>query len=142
MKHQLIAYVILCLFSNCTQQENDTLETVKFVKYFGGAYDNLLADMIVLPNNEFILLGSTQSFIEGIVDSTRIKPYQILLLQTDKKGNQIWQKTISTRQKSELGIAIKRTQSGGYIIASTIFSPSAATPKFDIPILNKDGFFL
>lgn len=112
-----------------------------FVKYYGGAYDNLFGDVIAMPDNSFVLVGTTQSFQAGIVDTTRIKPYDVLLIRTDAQGNVVWQKNLGFTGTSEKGTVIKITKQGNFIIAATVFEAGSTPPKYYMPILSEGRFY-
>jgi hypothetical protein len=86
-----------------TNSQGDSLWT----KTFGGSGLELGADVQVLEDGGFILLGSTESFGNGGSD--------IWLIKTDSQGETTWTKTFGDNS-SDYGKSILKTSDGGYII--------------------------
>ena len=91
----------ICLIR--TNSQGDSLWT----KTFGGSGLELGADVQILEDGGFILLGSTESFGNGGPD--------IWLIKTDSQGETIWTKTFGDNS-SEYGKSILKTPDDGYII--------------------------
>tara|TARA_B100001250_G_C19813066_1_gene796756 strand:- start:2413 stop:3885 length:1473 start_codon:yes stop_codon:yes gene_type:complete len=86
-----------------TNSHGDSLWT----KSFGGAGLELGADVQILEDDGFILLGSTESFGNGGSD--------IWLIKTDSEGETTWTKTFGDNS-SDYGKSILKTPDDGYII--------------------------
>ena len=86
-----------------TNSQGDSLWT----KTFGGAGLELGADVQILEDGGFILLGSTESFGNGSSD--------IWLIKTDSQGETTWTKTFGDNS-SDYGKSILKTPDDGYII--------------------------
>ena len=86
-----------------TNSQGDSLWT----KTFGGAGLDLGADVQILEDGGFILLGSTESFGNGSSD--------IWLIKTDSQGETTWAKTFGDNS-SAYGKSILKTPDDGYII--------------------------
>ena len=78
-----------------------------WTKTFGGAGLDLGADVQILEDGGFILLGSTESFGNGSFD--------IWLIRTDSQGETTWAKTFGDNS-SDYGKSILKTPDDGYII--------------------------
>ena len=78
-----------------------------WTKTFGGAGLDLGADVQILEDGGFILLGSTESFGNGSSD--------IWLIKTDSQGETTWAKTFGDNS-SDYGKSILKTPDDGYII--------------------------
>ena len=86
-----------------TNSQGDSLWT----KTFGGSGLELGADVQILEDGGFILLGSTESFGNGSSD--------IWLIKTDSQGDTTWTKTFGDNS-SDYGKSILKTPDDGYII--------------------------
>jgi hypothetical protein len=86
-----------------TNSQGDSLWT----KTFGGAGLEFGADVLILEDGGFILLGSTESFGNGSSD--------IWLIKTDSQGETTWAKTFGDNS-SDYGKSILKTPDDGYII--------------------------
>ena len=86
-----------------TNSQGDSLWT----KTFGGTGLELGADVQILEDGGFILLGSTESFGNGSSD--------IWLIKTDSQGETTWAKTFGDNS-SDYGKSILKTPDDGYII--------------------------
>ena len=86
-----------------TNSQGDSLWT----KTFGGDGLELGADVQILEDGGFILLGSTESFGNGSSD--------IWLIKTDSQGDTTWTKTFGDNS-SDYGKSILKTPDEGYII--------------------------
>ena len=86
-----------------TNSQGDSLWT----KIFGGAGLEFGADVLILEDGGFILLGSTESFGNGSSD--------IWLIKTDSQGETTWAKTFGDNS-SDYGKSILKTPDDGYII--------------------------
>jgi predicted secreted protein len=91
----------ICLIR--TDSQGDSLWT----KTFGGSGLELGADVQILEDGGFILLGSTESFGNGGSD--------IWLIKTDSQGETTWTKTFGDNS-SDYGKSILKTPDDGYII--------------------------
>jgi len=78
-----------------------------WTKTFGGSGLELGADVQILEDGGFILLGSTESFGNGSSD--------IWLIKTDSQGDTTWTKTFGDNS-SDYGKSILKTPDDGYII--------------------------
>ena len=78
-----------------------------WTKTFGGSGLELGADVQILEDGGFILLGSTESFGNGGSD--------IWLIKTDSEGEITWTKTFGDNS-SDYGKSILKTPDDGYII--------------------------
>ncbi len=78
-----------------------------WTKTFGGSGLELGADVQILEDGGFILLGSTESFGNGGSD--------IWLIKTDSQGETTWTKTFGDNS-SDYGKSILKTPDDGYII--------------------------
>ena len=86
-----------------TNSQGDSIWT----KTFGGDGLELGADVQILEDGGFILLGSTESFGNGSSD--------IWLIKTDSQGETTWTKTFGDNS-SDYGKSILKTPDDGYII--------------------------
>jgi len=100
---------ILAICWSCDTSSNvDPIFKNYYIKYFGGDGDNEGKDLIVNPDNTFVLLGSSV-----LQDGSR----KIYVLKTDTQGNVLWEKQYGNG--FEYPEDIEPTTSG-YIILSNI----------------------
>jgi hypothetical protein len=85
-----------------------------WVKTYGGAADEKIYSMVKTSGNEYLLLGSTNSF--GLDSS------DIFVIKIDDSGNIIWSKTYGTVHNDD-AFAIMQTPDGGYAICGSVFIP-------------------
>jgi len=107
-----LAISSLIFFASCKKDEGLTEEqSASFMKYYGAASTG--SDMAPTPDGGFIMVGTITT---GASDD-------VLLVKTDKYGNQQWLKTLDGPEASkDVGNAIVVTPSGGYAIVGTTIS--------------------
>jgi hypothetical protein len=89
-----------------TDEKGDTL----WIKSFGGQKTDICNSIQITKDGGFIIIGSTQSFSDIRTD--------VYLIRTDFKGDTLWTKLVSRKDKNE-AFSIKQTRNGGFIVCGT-----------------------
>jgi hypothetical protein len=97
--------------------DGDTLWT----KFFGGSGSDAAYSVKQLPDEGFILMGSTNSYGAGLFD--------IYLLRTDSYGDSLWAKAIGTPHW-DYGWIGQQTTDGGFMVAGYTSAPSGVDTNF------------
>ena len=99
-----------------------------WIKTYGGNRDDVANDMILTPDNGFLIIGSTSSF--GFDNS------QMYFLKLDSIGNIMWSKSHGGEQQ-EVGTSLIQTSDGGYLGVG--YTNSWGEGGFDIFIVKLDA---
>jgi hypothetical protein len=99
-----------------------------WVKTFGGSSPDGGNSVQQTSDGGFIICGYTNSF--GAVGS------DVYLIKTDENGNTIWAKTFGGDSSADVGLAVRQTVDGGYIITGSTFSFSTA--HSDVYLIKTD----
>ncbi len=99
-----------------------------WAKTFGGTNLDVGVSIKQLPNGEFIVAGSTQSFGAGASD--------VWLIKLDENGNQIWAKTYGGTG-NDYGNSVELTVDGGFVV--TGYQESISNGGFDVGLLKTDS---
>ena len=91
----------------------DSMGQKTFEKSFGGYSNEIGKSVIQLVDSSYVMLGYTSSFGIG--------GYDVFLVNADKNGNLLWQKTIGGIDW-DFAYCIEATSDGGFIIAGTSYS--------------------
>ncbi len=91
----------------------DSMGQKKFETSFGGLSNEIGKGVIQLSDSSYVMVGYTSSFGTG--------GYDIFLLNADKNGNLIWQKTLGGNDW-DFAYDIQQTTDGGFIITGTTYS--------------------
>lgn len=101
-------------------------------KSYGGEMADA-ASKIIETDNGFIIAGETQSFGNGSLAYS-----DILIINLDKDGNVIWQKTYGIEEYEQFGDIIK-SKNGGYIISGSTLSLLDETIGNDMLVMKIDN---
>jgi hypothetical protein len=114
--------------------KTDADGNVKWDKTYGGTGNESIADMLVTPDNQLILLGSSDSPVgnEKTEPSRGDKDYWIL--KTDMYGTVTWDKTIGGNERDHVYNGILNDQDELLILGS-----SASSIGYDKTESNRDG---
>jgi hypothetical protein len=107
---------------------NPSLDSVYAAKTFGGSKGEEGLSVQPTSDGGYIIVGTTQSFGEGLKD--------IYLVKTDRVGNLQWYKTFGGAG-NDVGRSVRQTSDGGYIISGTIKFGNSNTNKDNIMCLIK-----
>lgn len=88
--------------------KTDSLGNEIWNKTYGGASDDYCYSMDKTLDGNYVLVGSTASFGDGMQD--------VWLIKVDPDGNELWSKTYGD-EPDDVGYSVKSTFDGGYIIA-------------------------
>jgi hypothetical protein len=119
----------ISIFICCSKK--DTIETDRnggFIKFFGGSAEDFAYDIKQTSDLGYVLVGTTTS------QKTKA---DILLVKTDKYGNQIWEKTFGDTL-NDIGKSIKISKDDGFILVGTYTKKDNYTEVFMIKT-DKDG---
>jgi hypothetical protein len=121
-----ILFVLMVgIYVSCDTSSNvEPIFKKHYIKLFGGDGDNEGKDLIVNPDNTFVLLGSSV-----LQDGSR----KIYVLKTDSEGNVLWEKRYGN--DFEYPQDIERI-STGYIILSNI---DIGNNQFDFKLIRIDN---
>lgn len=86
---------------------------VEWSKYYGGSYTDTALDVIATPNNEFIIVGSSDS--NDVDISGNLGTYDFWVLKIDSTGQLLWEKSYGGSEIDEAS-AITTTPDGNFII--------------------------
>ncbi|MFT6922028.1 MAG: hypothetical protein ACJA1C_001026 [Crocinitomicaceae bacterium] len=119
-------------FSNLGQEwlikTNNTGDTL-WTKIYGGIWDEYINESIQTTDNGFAILGQTNSFGNGGSD--------VWFIKTDQAGDTLWTKTYGG-SNDEIGVSVKQTSDGGYIIGAQ--TKSFGNGLNDLWIIKTDAF--
>jgi len=99
--------------------ENGTME---WNKTFGGNGFDWAESVYQTSYGGYILTGLTTN--KSGLDR------DLLLIETDRDGNKIWNITIGTKENGEMGYSVQQTIDGGYAIAGYTYSYGAGKSDF------------
>lgn len=106
--HILFMTIWFIIFACDTASNVEPVFEQYYLKYFGGDGDNEGIDLVVNPDNTFVILGSSV-----LQDGSR----KIFVTKTDSEGEAIWEKRFGNGDEYPQDI---EPISGGYIIVSNI----------------------
>ena len=103
---------------------------ITFQRTFGDSLSDYGQSVIQTPDSGYLVTGTKQ--VSGFTD------WRLLLLRTDKLGNEIWTQLYTALGAVEIGgMSIEKTNDGNYIISGEItFSGS---PYYDVYLLKVDS---
>lgn len=82
--------------------------------FTSGIATNLGVDVVITPDNGYVFLG--------IADKTPFLNKDVMLIKTDKQGNQLWEKTIDLYLTDDPA-SLKLAEDGGFLIAGSTGAP-------------------
>ncbi|MBI3520137.1 MAG: T9SS type A sorting domain-containing protein [Bacteroidetes bacterium] len=91
----------------------DSMGQKRFETSFGGYNNEIGKGVIQLQDSSYVMVGYTSSFGIG--------GYDVFLVNADKNGNLLWQKTIGGSDW-DFAYGIEQTTDGGFIISGTTYS--------------------
>ena len=97
----------------------DTLGMEIWTKYYGGEGEDILYDLQPTSDGGYIVVGSTNSYGAGGVD--------IYIIKINSDGKHEWSKTYGGTS-DDIGVSIKQSFDGGYIIAGKTESFGIGSP--------------
>lgn len=97
-------------------------------KTFGNLSYERCKNLLQIPEGGFIMVGHTTANVN--------ESYDILLIKTDDKGNEVWQKTFGW-YGDEFGYGIRQTADDGYMIVGS--TDSFSTLYSDLLLLKVDS---
>lgn len=100
--------------------------TIEWQKTLGGKYADELKSVTVLENGNYLVGGTSNSPISGDKTEGNLGLNDFWLLQLDKTGNIVWQKTIGGSQDDSL-FALNATKDGGFIVGGNSNSGTSTT---------------
>ena len=100
-----------------------------WTKFWGEDEHDLARQIIQTPDNEFFIIGSTQTNSAGSFD--------ILLLKIDEQGDEIWSKTYG-EQSFDYGQSIAITNDNQYLYIAAVVDTQDETAQTDIFVLKTD----
>lgn len=106
----------------------DTIGNIVWEKCFGGSDSDNFKKMINLPNNEFYLLGGTNSS-DGDVQSYNHNSYDIWVVKIDSNADIIWEKCYGSYVNNGFSDAVI-TPDGGLIFGSMVNAPGGDISQF------------
>jgi hypothetical protein len=114
-----LKYLFLILaFISCAKDELSPEQSKSFIKFLGPNAANQCADIKVLSDGSYIILGSTTTANRGT---------DLLLIKTDKFGNEIWQRQFGG-PKDDWGTSLQVLPSGDLLaLGNTTDSVSLKT---------------
>ena len=120
---------VIC-FSFLTVSNNSNAQDSLFNKRYGGASGESIADIIQLPCDEYLVIGSSSSFSAS---------NDFLLMKIDAGGDVIWTKTYGGADR-DLGRRIIPVSGGNYLLIGITLSWGPGIPSNDNNLLVKiDG---
>ena len=131
-------YIILGQADHGTGGENTDIVLIKtdqngnlvWKKYYGGEGLEVAYCLLETKDAGFIIFGATSSYGVGGSD--------LYLVKTDKNGNIEWSRTFGG-EKDEIGIAIKETSDGGYLLGGSSFSKYEHEPYWYVIKVDSKG---
>jgi len=91
----------------------DTNGTTEWTRFFGGSFTDIAYDVVETTNNNFLIVGSSDS--EDIDITNNKGSYDFWVLKISNNGNLIWEKSFGGSQIDEAW-GIVTTNDGNYII--------------------------
>ncbi len=116
---------LLVLFLLATK---DTTAQIMFERIYGGVDADWGVSVQSTSDSGYIATGGSFSYGDGSND--------VYLLKTDKYGNELWHKTYGGNGY-DIGIAVKQTMDGGYIITGSTSSYGAGSS--DVYLIRTDA---
>ncbi len=118
---EYIRYILLfpltlagCFLWSCTE---DTIENFgsesSFIKFYGGAGEDIGNALLAQPDGSFVLFGTSSSFSQNRSNT------DFYLVKTDKIGNEQWSVNLGDSLLNEVGSSIQATADGGYVLLGT-----------------------
>jgi len=108
--------------------KTDAFGNEEWHQTFGGTEEDFGYSVLQTSEGGYIVLGFTVSFGSGNKD--------VWLIKTDSQGNMEWDKTFGG-SASDVGIDIKETTDGGYII--TGYTESNSNGLYDVLLIKTDS---
>jgi len=99
-----------------TLDNGDTLWT----GFYGGQFNDYLADVIVTSDGNYLVVGSTQSFLST--------GYDLYIIKIDPNGSVLWAKQYGGNS-NESGSSVIEAQNGDYIILGSSESFGSVAPE-------------
>lgn len=97
----------------------DSLGDILWQQCFGGTAKEVTNDMTATPDSGFLLTGGALSTDGNITWNHGF--YDCWMVKVDHNGNLQWEKSIGGTE-ADLGISVKTTGDGGYIVAASTHS--------------------
>lgn len=109
-------------------------------KYFGGTRHDYLMSSIATQEGGFLLTGTSFSNQSGDKKENNFGGSDVWIVRLNENGEELWQKTLGTKNNDEASSAIQSTDEG-FFIAGNINSNQNLFDSKDLFIskLNKDG---
>ncbi len=115
-------------FMGCNSSEAIPQDQEVFIKLYGGNGSDEGYDILQLDDEGFILVGSTTSNTQGDKD--------VLIIRTDKDGNELWKNHIG-RQGNDIGRSVILGNNNSlYICGESVQTALPVTGFRDVYVLN------
>jgi len=122
-------YILLVFITAILHGQLDTAWT----RTFGGNELENINDVIITDDDEYVIVGRTFSYGDGIDD--------VWLIKTNSNGDSLWTKCFGGSE-SDAGQSIQQTTDGGYIITGSTSSFGQPTPigiSSDVWLIKTDS---
>ncbi|MFN6946474.1 MAG: hypothetical protein ACK4ND_16120 [Cytophagaceae bacterium] len=107
MRYIIFTFLIIATASCHRTDKIRPDESGLFMKFFGGAGNEIAYAAEETPDGGYILVGSTASPLTGVKNA--------LIIKTDKNGNKIWEKTVGGEKNGEAR-DVKVGSDGSYVV--------------------------
>ncbi len=126
--------ILVALLTSCQKDSPSEVQKERFIKSFGGAYNNIAMD-VLYNNGNYYLLGNSPDK-EGI--------YSIYLAKADEFGNRIWEQnyTIDSASTQANHLIKLEKQPGFAIIGSVITDATRYFSDMCLLIVDEQGLRL
>jgi hypothetical protein len=120
----IFVIIVLLFIGGCKKKEKEDLSKA-FVKYYGGLLEDTGVEVLQTSDGGYVIAGTT---------NTGTGPGDILVIKTDKDGNETWHKTFGNAAVYDECGSIAIMPDGGYVVVGTSeFKPGRV---FDVTALD------
>ena len=147
--------VCVCLLCACEQDESTDTDEL-FIKFYGDAGSEVAVDFIITDNEEYVILGRTDSpFLLNRELGESENEVDYYLIFTDRYGNPKREATYTQKNSDasftdsrDIPSAIRRTSDGGYLLVGTstynikeptLNTTEAVTRQSDVFVVKVDA---
>lgn len=127
MRGLIVSFCLAVFLFSCDNSASE-FQAGNFIKFFGSGFESRGYDVIELSDEGYVLTGY------DLIDNT---DYQIMVVRTDRYGNQLWNHTYGMAGMREEGRVIREV-SDGFIIAGVSSASGEVTHSFILK-LNMNG---